>query len=575
MATPSKSLRKSSSREEFENQKQDMKKLQTPPSSPSIFAFTSSSGGSPSQKAISANRRAEAEKQIRKRQEQSEKKQRENSERKHQEVVELTEEWKALLKTDFEDWFSDSESSRRIHQMVLKGIPSSVRGKVWPLLIGNDLKITEETYQRLLTVAETTIQSHSASNNVTPLSERLTGERESIDTESYGSCRDSSYMEKVLGRDSPFNSDLGKNNSRERSQSVNRSTACEGDDEKDKGGGADNNIDVPIEEPIQSSSEKEADGAFFSLEDEENRLSARISEYTTRRLSDPPSTPPHTSSCMNQMDAGSTPARNHFPSRSHQLALIEHDLPRTFPTLGFFHDGGPLQHGLERVLQAYACFRPDVGYVQGMSYLVAMLLLNMDEVTAFKCLVNVVAQRGNLDFYRLKKEAIDNYVLCFDFFFDETLPLLYAHLREAGVTSEMYLIDWILALFAKALPLEVAARLWDCYLLEGEVFIIRAALGILRFYATNLAKMSLEGIMSLLVHVPDDINADELINAIAQIKLSNKRYMRVRERIYSEANRIRIEAPGTSSSSALMSSNRWSLRSLRNTLTSFFSGFEK
>jgi len=279
------------------------------------------------------------------------------------------------------------------------------------------------------------------------------------------------------------------------------------------------------------------------------------------------------------MDAGSTPARPNISSRSHHLALIEHDLPRTFPTLGFFHDGGPLQRGLERVLQAYACFRPDVGYVQGMSYLVAMLLLNMDEIAAFKCLVNVVAQRGNLDFYRLKKEAIDNYVLCFDFFFDETLPLLYAHLRDAGVTSEMYLIDWILALFAKALPLEVAARLWDCYLLEGEVFIIRAALGILRFYAANLAKMPLEGIMSLLVHVPEDINADDLINAIAEIKLTNKRYMRVRDRIYSEANRIRKESGSTSgytsSSSSSSIINRWSLRSLRNTLTSFFSGFDK
>lgn len=46
------------------------------------------------------------------------------------------------------------------------------------------------------------------------------------------------------------------------------------------------------------------------------------------------------------------------------MALIEWDLPRTFPTLGFFHDSGPMHVGLERVLLCYVCFCPDIGYVQ-------------------------------------------------------------------------------------------------------------------------------------------------------------------------------------------------------------------
>jgi len=63
------------------------------------------------------------------------------------------------------------------------------------------------------------------------------------------------------------------------------------------------------------------------------------------------------------------------------------------------------------------------------------------------------------------------------------LPLLYNHFKDEGVSSEMYLLDWNLSLFCKALPIEVAARVWDCYLLEGEVFIVRAALGLLRMHA--------------------------------------------------------------------------------------------
>lgn len=46
------------------------------------------------------------------------------------------------------------------------------------------------------------------------------------------------------------------------------------------------------------------------------------------------------------------------------VSLIEWDLPRTFPTLAFFHDGGAMHTGLERVLLCFALYRPDIGYVQ-------------------------------------------------------------------------------------------------------------------------------------------------------------------------------------------------------------------
>ena len=91
--------------------------------------------------------------------------------------------------------------------------------------------------------------------------------------------------------------------------------------------------------------------------------------------------------------------------------------------------------------------------------------------------------RVNMDFYRLKKEAIDSYVMCFDHFFKKLLPLLYHHMCAEGVTSEMYLMDWNMALFTKALPLEVAAQVWDMYLFEGEMYIMCVGLGILKMFA--------------------------------------------------------------------------------------------
>jgi len=59
------------------------------------------------------------------------------------------------------------------------------------------------------------------------------------------------------------------------------------------------------------------------------------------------------------------------------VSLIPLDLPRTFPALAFFQPGGPWHDHLRQVLEAYACYRPDIGYVQGMSYIAAVLLINV------------------------------------------------------------------------------------------------------------------------------------------------------------------------------------------------------
>ena len=83
----------------------------------------------------------------------------------------------------------------------------------------------------------------------------------------------------------------------------------------------------------------------------------------------------------------------------HSLKLIDTDLPRTFPSLRLFDEDGPYYNQLRTVLETFACFRPDLGYIQGMSYLAAMLCLYFqtfstkpDENTymAFQCLANLM-----------------------------------------------------------------------------------------------------------------------------------------------------------------------------------------
>jgi len=90
---------------------------------------------------------------------------------------------------------------------------------------------------------------------------------------------------------------------------------------------------------------------------------------------------------------------------------------------------------LEIILQTYACYRPDVGYVQGMSYLAAMLVYYLDEFNAFKCLANILGRRISFNFYQLKNDLIHQFTNTFDFFFQLHLPRLYNHFLSENVAS--------------------------------------------------------------------------------------------------------------------------------------------
>jgi hypothetical protein len=164
-----------------------------------------------------------------------------------------------------------------------------------------------------------------------------------------------------------------------------------------------------------------------------------------------------------------------------------------------------------------------------MSYIAALLLLYMDEYDTFICFSNLLAIRTSRDFYLLEDSAIEGYVKTFNRFFKQFLPLLYDHFEEECISNKIFLLDWHLTIFSKALPLEIAARIWDCYLHCGEVYILRASLGLLRLFARRLSSLGMEKIIPFLAHVPEDeLIASELISNIEQIKISPEKYRNIR-----------------------------------------------
>ena len=104
--------------------------------------------------------------------------------------------------------------------------------------------------------------------------------------------------------------------------------------------------------------------------------------------------------------------------------------------------GGPYNQVLHDVLGAYACYRPDVGYVQGMSFLAAVLLLNMEASDAFICLANLLNRSSYLAFFRVDHDLMRPYFSTFTSLLQEWLPRVHDHFAKLEFSPEYYLIEW-------------------------------------------------------------------------------------------------------------------------------------
>jgi hypothetical protein len=123
--------------------------------------------------------------------------------------------------------------------------------------------------------------------------------------------------------------------------------------------------------------------------------------------------------------------------------IIQRDLSRTFPSHELFKDPqGPGQASLFNILKAYSLYDQEVGYCQGMPFVVGCLLLNMPEEQSFCVLVRLMFDFNFRDLYSPKMIGLQVRNYQFDKLLQEQFPLVFQHLENQDIRSTMYASQW-------------------------------------------------------------------------------------------------------------------------------------
>jgi hypothetical protein len=111
-----------------------------------------------------------------------------------------------------------------------------------------------------------------------------------------------------------------------------------------------------------------------------------------------------------------------------------------------------------------------------------MLLLNMEPDRAFISLCNLIQKSRVLSaMFSNSEDGVRGYAKVFNVLFAENLPKLYLHFRNLSLTPNNYLTDWLTTVFASVLPLELSSRLWDTFILHGDIILFKAGLVMLKY----------------------------------------------------------------------------------------------
>ena len=160
------------------------------------------------------------------------------------------------------------------------------------------------------------------------------------------------------------------------------------------------------------------------------------------------------------------------------ILQIRKDLNRTFPS-SIIMKSQRIQAKLKNVLRAFSNYEPELKYFQGMNFIVGFLLYHCDENIAFWLFVALFEEYNYREIFSKNFPGLKKHVDNVKFILEKYSPKLYKELDQAGVTYEIFMIEWLYSLFSSIIPLELQMGFYKGFYCEGWKFFYKLCISII------------------------------------------------------------------------------------------------
>ena len=220
---------------------------------------------------------------------------------------------------------------------------------------------------------------------------------------------------------------------------------------------------------------------------------------------------------------------------------INKDINRTFYVDKFKEGNG--KEMLDNILTLVAFIRPEIGYCQGMNFIVGALINFIDdEETCFWIFLHFLDNIGLKDLYlqNMPEYLIKLYQL--NYFIKEYFPKMHHHLKTNSINLDIFFSKWILTIFSNFLSFETLYNIWDIFMLDKWKAIFKFSIIIANYMKDDLINMDLHCYSSYIRN--NNINSlkfHDLSKYYYKYKINNSKLDELKEDFYIEQLKVKLE----------------------------------
>ena len=215
---------------------------------------------------------------------------------------------------------------------------------------------------------------------------------------------------------------------------------------------------------------------------------------------------------------------------------INNDITRTCFTKKFEKGNGQIY--LKNILTAFAFIRPEIGYCQGMNFIVAALIdFIYNEEKVFWIFLSFIDDGGinTLYFKNMYEYNIRFYQL--NYYFKKYFPKIDSHFQEENLNPEIFFSKWILTVFSNYLSFNVLYDVWDLFIIDKWKAIFKVSLTLVNYMYNDFLNLTMNNLSNFFKEnefKKNDIEFDDIIDGYEEYKITNSKLNELKDNFYIE-----------------------------------------
>ena len=227
---------------------------------------------------------------------------------------------------------------------------------------------------------------------------------------------------------------------------------------------------------------------------------------------------------------------------SYVTEQINRDITRTFYNEKFKTGNG--KEMLKNILMAMAFIKPEIGYCQGMNFIVGSLINFIDNEE--KCFWIFLYFIDNIDLKSLYLQNMPDYLIKLyqlNYYIKDNFPKLLPHLKINQISPDIFFSKWILTIFSNFLPFEILYNVWDLFILDKWKAIFKFSIILVHYMQDDLMNLDL---YSFSPYVRNNaninlLNFSDLSKYYNDYKVTNKKLLELRDDFFVEDLKNKLE----------------------------------